>query len=217
MRTIVPPIPSYRLTLIETLRARLRAADFQARQRVRPADFTRAGTLPFPVLLRLVLPKSVQSIHRHRHEFLDDLAAGPHFEPLTSGAVTQARAKLKASAFSELNQAGVRPVIYGPQHPLQRWRGHRPVGVDSSLVRRPRNEELGQKFGGKEVTKQNGTTGTRFPEARLSVLYAVLNRVGRAARLEPRTLGAVALARQPLARWPPGEVALNDRGFTGYV
>jgi hypothetical protein len=217
MRTILPVIPGYLLTLIQTLRARLRDANFQARQRVRPADFTRACPLTFPVLMLFVLQKSVKSIQRHLHEFLDDLAAGPHFDPLTSGAVTHARAKLKASAFSELKQACVLPVIYGPQHPSQRWRGHRLVGVDSSLVRLPRNAELGPKFGWKEVTNQNGAPGTRFPEARLSVLYDVLNRVGWEARLEPSTLGEVALASQQLARLQPGDVELHDRGFTGYV
>jgi hypothetical protein len=45
------------------------------------------------------------------------LAAGQLFAPLTSGAVTHARAKLKASAFSELNQACVLPAIYGSERP----------------------------------------------------------------------------------------------------
>jgi hypothetical protein len=217
MRTIPPAIPSYLLTLIETLRSRLRAADFQARHRVRPEAFTRACPLTFPVLLLFVLQKTVKSLQRHLHEFLDDLAAGQLFEPLTSGAVTHARAKLKASAFSELNQACVLPAIYGPQHPLQRWRGHRLAGVDSSLVRLPMNADLGQKFGWKETANQNGATGTRFPEARLSVVYDLLNRVGWEARLEPSTLGEVALASQQLERLQPGDVAINDRGFTGYV
>ena len=88
MRTIRPVIPGYLLTLIETLRARLREADFQAHQRVRPADFTRAGTLAFQVLMLFVLQKSGKSIQPHLHEFFDDLAAGPHFQPLTSGAGT---------------------------------------------------------------------------------------------------------------------------------
>ena len=217
MRTIRPVIPGYLLTLIETLRARLREANFQARQRVRLVDFTRACPLTFPVLMLFVLQISGKSIQRHLHEFLDDLAAGQLFAPLTSGAVTHARAKLQACAFSELNQACVLPVIYGLEHPVQRWRGHRLVGVDSSLVRLPKNEELGQKFGWKEVTNQNGATDTRFPEARLSVLYDVLNRVGWEARLEPSTLGEVALASQQLARLQPGDVEINDRGYTGYV
>ncbi len=217
MRTIIPVIPGHLLTLVETLRARLRAADFQARHRVRPQDFTRACPLTFPILLLFILQKTVKSLQRHLHEFLDDLAGGQLFEPVTAGAVTHARAKLKASAFRELNRDCVLPTIYGAEHPIQRWRGHRLVGVDSSLVRLPNSEELGQRYGWKEATNQNGATGTRFPEARLSVLYDVRNRVGWEARLEPSTLGEVALALQQLERLEPGDVAINDRGFTGYL
>jgi len=217
MQTILHTIPSYLLTLVETLRARLRDADFLARHRVRPEDFTRQRQLTFPVLMLFILQKTVKSLQRHLHEFLDDLAAGQLFEPVTPGAVTHARAKLKASAFIELNQDCVLPTIYGPEHPLQRWRGHRLVGVDSSLVRLPTSQELGQRFGWKEATKQNGATGTRFPEARLSVVYDLLNRVGWEARLEPSTLGEVALAIQQVERLQPGDVEINDRGFTGYL
>jgi hypothetical protein len=217
MQTILHTIPSYLLTLVETLRARLRDADFLARHRVRPEDFTRQRELTFPVLMLFILQKTVKSLQRHLHEFLDDLAAGQLFEPVTPGAVTHARAKLKASAFIELNRDGVLPTIYGAEHPIQRWREHRLVGVDSSLVRLPRSEELGQRFGWKEAANQNGATGTRFPEARLSVVYDLLNRVGWEARLEPSTLGEVALAIQQLERLQPGDVEINDRGFTGYL
>jgi hypothetical protein len=164
-----------------------------------------------------ILQKTVKFLQRHLHKFLDELAAGQLWEPVTSGAVTQARAKLKASAFIELNQDGVLPTIYGPEHPIQRWRGHRLVGVDSSLVRLPMSAELGQRFGWKEATNQNGATGTRYPEARLSVVYDLLNRVGWEARLEPSTLGEVALAIEQLERLQPGDVEINDRGFTGYL
>lgn len=217
MRTIIHTIPSYLLTLVETLRALLRNADFQARHRIRTEDFTRDCQLTFPVLMLFILQKTVKSLQRHLHEFLDDLAAGQLFKPVTSGAVTHARAKLKASAFIELNQDCVLPTIYGAEHPIQRWRGHRLIGVDSSLVRLPMSQELGQKFGWKEAANQNGATGTRFPEARLSVIYDLLNRVGWEARLEPSTLGEVALAIQQLERLQPGDVAINDRGFTGYL
>lgn len=217
MRTILHTIPSSLVRLIDMLRARLRDVEFCARHRIRPEDFTRDRQLTFPVLMLFILQKTVKSIQRHLHEFLDELAAGPLFEPVTSGAVTHARAKLKASAFIELNQDCVLPTIYGVEHPIQRWRGHRLIGVDSSLVRLPASAELGQKFGWKEAANQHGATGTRFPEARLSVLYDLLNRVGWEARLEPSTLGEVALAMEQLERLQPGDVAINDRGFTGYL
>ena len=217
MQTIIHDIPDYLTTLIEALRAKLRDPNFLARHRERPQDFTRQRQLTFPLLMLFLLQQTLKSIQRHLHEFLDELAQGQIFEPLTSGAVTHARAKLKESAFTELNQECVLPTVYGPEHPIQRWRGHRLIGVDSSLVRLPESQELGQTFGWKEASNQHGSTGTRYPEARLSVIYDLLNRIGLDARLEPSTVGEVTLALQQLEHLQPGDIEINDRGFTGYL
>jgi hypothetical protein len=91
------------------------------------------------------------------------------------------------------------------------------MGVDGSLVRLPESQELGQTFGWKEASNQHGSTGTRYPEARLSVVYDLLNRIGLDARLEPSTVGEVALALQQLEHLQPGDAEVNDRGFTGYL
>lgn len=217
MRSILHDIPNYLITLVEALRAKLRDPKFLARHRVRPQDFTRHRQLTFPVLMLFILQKTIKSIQRHLHEFLDELAQGEIFEPVTTGAVTHARAKLKDSAFIELNRDCVLPAVYGSERPIQRWRGHRLFGVDSSLVRLPDSEELGQAFGWKESSNQNGATGTRYPEGRLSVLYDLLNRIGHDVRLEPSTLGEVALAMQQLEPLLPGDIEIHDRGFSGYV
>lgn len=217
MQTIIGDIPNYLTTLIEALRAKLRDQNFLARHRVRPQDFTRQRQLTFPLLMLFLLQQTIKSIQRHLHEFLDELAQGEIFEPLTSGAVTHARAKLKESAFTELNRDCVLPTVYGPEHPIRRWRGHRLLGVDSSLVRLPESQELGQTFGWKEASNQHGSTGTRYPEARLSVVYDLLNRIGLDARLEPSTVGEVTLALQQLEQLQSGDVVINDRGFTGYL
>jgi hypothetical protein len=217
MRTILHDIPDYLITLVEALRAKLRDPNCLARHRVRPQDFTRNRQLTFPVLMLFILQKTIKSIQRHLHEFLDELAQGEIFEPVTSGAVTHARAKLKDTAFIELNRDGVLPTVYGSERPIQRWREHRLFGIDSSLMRLPDSEELGQAFGWKETANQKGATGTRYPEARLSVVYDLLNRIGHDARLEPSTLGEVALAIQQSEHLQPGDVAINDRGFSGYV
>lgn len=209
--------PQYLITLVEKLRARLRDQDFLARHRVRPQDFTRQRQLTFPLLMLFVLQQTVRSIQRHLNSFLDELANGELFEPVTSGAVTHARAKLKQGAFVELNRDCVLPTVYHSEHPVRRWRGHRLAGIDSSLLRLPESEDLGQAFGWKEATNQNGATGTRYPEARLSVVYDLLNRIGWDTRVEPSTIGEVALAIEQLACLQPGDVVVNDRGFTGYV
>lgn len=218
MRTIIESIPTRVVGLIETLRRQLSDAAFRARHRVRPEDFTRQRQLTFPVVMLFVLQKTVKSIQRHLHEFLDELAVGDVFEPVTSSAWTHARAKLKHTAFIELNRESILPVIYGPEsgQSVQRWRMHRLLGVDSSLLRLPDHPELFEEFSEGEVSNHLGKSGINYPEGRRSVLYDLLNRVGLDGRLEPSSVGEVDLAIQQLAQAGPGDVLINDRGFTGY-
>lgn len=218
MQTILHDIPAHLIKLIEQLRDRLRDGDFLSRHRVRPEDFTRQCQLTFPVVMLFVLQKTVKSIQRHLHEFLSELAGGQLFEPVSAGAWTHARAKLKHTAFIELNQECVLPAFYGVERTdLQRWRGHRLLGVDSSALRLPNQEELGKEFGWMESCNQRGATGIRYPEARISVLYDVLNRCGLDARLESNRCGEVSLAMEQAAQLQPGDVVLNDQGYTGYL
>lgn len=215
MRTILASVPAYLLELIETLRTRLCDPSFIARHRVRSEDFTRQRQLTFPLVMLFVLQKTVKSIQRHLHEFLDELAAGQLFEPVTAGAWTHARAKLKHTAFIELNQAVVLPTAQA--QPLQRWHGHRLLGHDSSLIRLPDSAELSQEFGRVEIKNHKGATGTAYPEGRISVLYDLLNRLGVDARLASSKVGEVSLAIEQAALVPAGDVVINDRGFTGFV
>jgi hypothetical protein len=219
MRPITESVPGHLIKLIEALRLKLCDADFVARHRVRPQDFTRHRQLTFPVMMLFILQKTVKSLQRHLHEFLDELSGGQLFEPLSAGAITHARAKLKHTAFIELHQELVTPLIYSADGPglVRRWHGHRLVGVDSSLVRTPNSQELREHFSLVQTVNQGGLTGAGFPEARMSVLYDLLNRVGLDGRLEPSRVGEVDLAVEQLARAQPGDVLINDRGFTGYV
>ena len=139
MRPVTESICGHLIKLIEALRCQLSNAEFIARHRMRPQDFTRHRQLTFPVVMLFILLKTVKSLQRHLHEFLDELSGGQLFEPLSAGAITHARAKLKHTAFTELDQQLVIPSIYATEapQPIRRWHGHRLVGVDSSLVRTP--------------------------------------------------------------------------------
>lgn len=216
MRTILETIPVYLTTLVESLRNKLYDCQFIARHRVRPEDFTRQRQLTFDVVMLFVLQKTVKSIQRHLHEFLDELSGGQLFEPVTAGAFTHARAKLKHTAFIELNEQVVLPAVNQQNDQLKRWRGHRLFGHDSSLIRLPDSQALAEEFGRVEIKNQRGATGTAYPEGRMSVLYDLLNRIGVDARLESSRVGEVSLAIQQSIQVPAGDVVINDRGFTGY-
>jgi Transposase DDE domain len=204
------------LALIEHLRQSLIAPAFWGRHRRRPTDFTRECVLTFPVLMLLLLQKSLKSLQAHAQEFFWQLSQGVAGRSVSAGAVTHARAKLCPSAFVELNQ-GVLHTVYGPAHAglVQRWHGHRLLGVDSSLVRLPSHAAVGEKFGWVQCANHHGLQ-ERYPQGRVSVFFDVLNEVALEARLAASTVAATELAHQHLINVQPGDVVLNDRGFTGY-
>jgi hypothetical protein len=73
-----------------------------------------------------------------------------------------------------------------------------------------------EQFTPVEISNHLGKTGVSYPEGRMSVVYDLLNRMGLDGRLEPSAVGEVALAIEQLAHASPGDVLINDRGFTGF-
>lgn len=201
------------------VRDRIRAADFCARHRKDAADFTRRRRLTFPVVMLFLLQKTTRSVQRHLHSFLHQLWPQSPDRSVTPGGWTQARAKLSHTAFIELNQDLLLPCFYAPEQAAhrRRWRGHRLLGCDGSLLRLPVHPQIIETFGALAVANHLGDTGTRYTPARLSVLYDLLNHLGLDARLAPVTVGEVELVAAQLARVEKGDVLIWDRGFTGFV
>ena len=91
--------------IIRIVRSLLADGGFLARHRASPADFTRVRKLPFHHVMLLVLRKSLKSLQLALHEFFERLAGGAARDAATPGAWTRARAKLRHTAFIELNEA----------------------------------------------------------------------------------------------------------------
>ena len=162
-------------------------AGFLARHRTAPSAFRRQRKLPFNRVVLLVLQKTLQSLQVHLHEFFERLAEGAAGRAATPGAWRQARAKLRHTAFIELNAVAVLAPLEAVPENLARWQGHRLLALDSSLPRLPANAEVWAHFGGQEAANQSGPCGVRIPptdpepaegQARLPVLFDVLNRLG---------------------------------------
>lgn len=203
--------------MIEQMRQRLMDPGLCARHRRRAVDFSRECRLTFPVLLLLLLRKSLKSLQLRLHELFRELGAEAGLSSPSAGALTHARAKLRASVFVELNEQAVLPVAYGPEYGplLQRWRGHRLLSVDSSLLRLPSSAAVGERFGWVQCANHRGLL-ERYPQGRVSVLYDPLNELALDARLEPWTRAETELGQEQLSRVQAGDVVLTDRGYTGY-
>lgn len=177
--------------------------------------FTRQRHFTFVNTVVMLLQKTVRSIQTHIHTFFEALG---HYAPgLTASAFSQARLKLRHTAFVALNEEAVLKVVYrdleSPQ--LRRWKEHRVVAIDSSLVRLPNEADLGQEFGWVEVGNQHGAVG-RYPQARMSALTDVLNRIGIQTLFVPWQQGERELALEHLKHLLPTDLGLMDRGYAGY-
>ncbi len=131
MRNITAPIGQHLVNLIEALRQHLHDPAFRARHRIRPQDFTRKRSRTFPVVMLLILQKTVKAVQSHLQEFLAQVASESAL--VTPGGWTQARAKLKHTAFCELNRDCVLPAAYPrDQAPApRRWKDHRVLAIDT--------------------------------------------------------------------------------------
>lgn len=160
----------------------------------------------------MVLRKSVKSLQNVVNEALSWLNA----KPVTASAYSQARYKLKHTAFIELNQKAVVETMYGDDRYLTFW-GFRILGVDGSKVILPDSDDVRQAFGtiAWSSGKASGQQGER-PYGLASVLYDVVNRVGIEAVLGEAKAYEVDLAVGHLAQTRPGDLLVMDRNYPSY-
>jgi hypothetical protein len=210
-----PPNHESSLQTVATTRRLLGSANFAARHKGRPEDFTRRRRLDFMNTVVLLLQKTVRSAQLHLNEFFERL--GGSWFCVSASAWSQARLKLSHTAFVELNEQAILAVVYGPESRFARrdWRGHRLVAIDSSLLTLPNVAAMGQEFGWVECRNQKGACG-RYVQGRLSVLTDVCNRIALQTLLVPWAQGERTLVPEHLAQLAAGDVGLLDRGYAGY-
>lgn len=214
MQTTHPVSPS-ELTVIETTRTLMENEPFQRRHCRSDKDFTRRREMTWDKTVVFLLQKTVRSIQLHLNDFFETLSIWS--QAVTPSAWCQARMKLKHTAFIELNQRAIVEQIYQPQSgfTIRGWKGLRLLGIDSSLIRLPNEQEIGQEFGWVQCANNLGECG-RYPQARLSALTDLLNRIVLEALFVPSKEGERALAAGHIGAMAADDVAIMDRGFASY-
>jgi hypothetical protein len=156
--------------------------------------------------------KSVKSLQNVVNEAMTWLN-----EPsVTASAYSQARYKLKHTAFIELNQEAVVKTLYR-DHDYQTFWGFRVLAIDGSKLLLPDSDDVREAFGtiawtsGKASPQQG-----EYPYALASVLYDVLNRVAIDARLGKATAYEVDLAVEHLAHTTAADLLIMDRNYPAY-
>lgn len=138
------------------------------------------------------------------------------FSPVTASAYSQARYKLKHTAFIELNKTAIVDSIYCDDDYFKFW-GFRVLAVDGSKVVLPNTEDVREEFGTiKYSSGKKAKVEGEHAYALASVLYDVLNRIAIDARLGKAKAYEVDLAVEHLAHTQAGDLLTMDRNYPSY-
>src|SRR5450759_4384589 len=132
---------------------------------------------PHPEVVQLIfgqlLRKSVKSLQCIVNESMDGIG----LDTVSASAYSQARYKLKHTAFIELNQKAIVDVLYQDGNYKKYW-GMRVLAVDGSKIRLPNTEDICDAFGTIAYSQGEGSeVQGKHPYALASVLHDVLNRI----------------------------------------
>jgi hypothetical protein len=183
----------------------LSSPEFAERHRVNEKAFTRERKLPLPQLVKYLLNLRKGANQDELDRFFEVVCDQPLADSVSKSALTQARAKLRADAFAELNDVLVDGAMNGL--PMRRWHGFRLLAVDGSSFLLPKEPAIVEAF---------GQTGEVTPQARFSRLYDVLNRVIVSADIEPLSVGERILAGEYLPSTRADDLLLYDRGYPAF-
>ena len=191
--------------LLTTLKQRLTAPDFLERHRRFPKDFTRQRCLPFVVVILFLLNVVKRALQDELDEFFKlDSGTAVAARVVTKSAFSQARQKLKAEAFVELNSVQVN--YFYDHFAYRTWHGLRLLAVDGSTALLPATSGIVAHF---------GLWGS-VPLARVSQMFDPLNKITVEALIGPKALGEREYAARHFALIGSGDLVLLDRGYPAF-
>lgn len=183
---------------------------FLKRHRRAEVSFTRNRKLPFSKVLQLLICKSVKSLQLVLNEWSEKL--GGH---VSASAYSQARLKVSHTAFIELLNTAVIDVMYRDGD-YEKFKGHRLLAVDGSSLRLPNTPETRERFGFIEHLNGEGAARGGQVEAKMTVLYDVLNRVPLSGYLHKGRVNDLRASESHLVELEKEDIVLADRAYGSY-
>lgn len=150
--------------------------------------FTRKRSLPFQTVVLLVLRLLKASLQTELKGFYTEVfKIDEVVNWVSDAALCKARQKIKHEFFSDLSDtvAGAFYSTIGGE----RWKGYRLLSVDGSEINLPSAKELLKDFG----MHHTNSVGTEIPQARVSFLTDVLNKITIDASIESFRTGEQAM------------------------
>lgn len=177
-------------------------------------DFTRRRKQSFHntiLFMMNFLTKSLSIEIENFVSFIKNRIGLVDIEYFTKSAFVQCRKKIKPEVFKYLSDNLVEEFYTDNDESIKLWNGFRLLAVDGSRMTLPNTQELEKIYG---KTKNQSKTGV--VQARVSVLYDVLNKFVIDGCLVPLSTGERKLALEHLECSTTGDLIIYDRGYPSF-
>jgi len=163
----------------------------------------------------MLLSKGMKSLQLSLNDIIPKLKL--RVPTVTAMAYSKARAKLRHTAFVELNDRAVVQTMY-EDGDYQTLHGLRLLAVDGSKVQLPNSPTLAKEFGTMpySTTQYAKHTEGEYTYALASVLYDVLNRIAIDAQFVSCKIYEPYVAESHLKHLQPTDLVIFDRGYASY-
>jgi hypothetical protein len=184
---------------------------FQNRHKQSVSDFTRQRKLSFSKLLLFQLQKSVKSLQLRLNELC---LRFPAMTSITKSAYSQARQKLRYTAFVELDN--LLTTGYYSLGGIRTWHNYRLLAIDGSRIILPDSKAILDRFGGQKIPETRHHETDILPQGYLSTCYDVLNELSLNTVLEKNKSYELELAKNHQAIFQAKDLVLYDRHYASY-
>ncbi|WP_183412159.1 IS4 family transposase [Microbacter margulisiae] len=177
-------------------------------------DFTRNRKQSFHsaiVFMINFLTKSLSVEITNFISFIKYNMPGASINGITKSAFVQYRKKIKPEVFKSLSDSLIEEFYTDNDASIKLWNGFRLLAIDGSRLVLPDTQELESIYG---KTRNQSETGV--VQARISVLYDVLNRFAIDGVLAPLSTGESVLALNHLVFAKANDLIIYDRGYPSF-
>jgi len=203
--------------ILQFIKDKILSQKFKIRSKISKQDFTRDRKLTFSKMIVLMSRKSVKSIQNILNEtetYLSNMLE-EDLITISKSAYSQAREKINYEAFIELCN-DIKEQFY-QEYDYERYKRFRLLAVDGSMIIIPNNEDTRKEFSTTNVRNQYKDKNKEIVQARVSVLYDVLNNIIVDATISDSKTHEINITiDEHLKTVEEDDLIIFDRGYPSY-
>lgn len=198
-------------TILSKIEELIFSKDTVETYKVLASDFSRRRKQSFSSTVLFLVNLSTKSLSLEIENFVKLFKTQLNIKAFTKSAFVQYRKKIKPELFKDLSNVIVDEFYTDNELGVKLWNGFRLLAVDGSRLTLPHTKNLKLIYGETKNQNESGVV-----QARLSVLYDLINNYVIDGILSPLKTGEGKLAIQHLLYVKRGDLVIYDRGYPSF-